>query len=145
MTTVKRSALVPYAAEQMYALVNDVEAYPEFVPWCTGVKVLVRNRSTLQATIALEKGAISQRLTTQNVMHEGHRIDMKLVEGPFRYLHGTWLFEALGAEASEVSLQMRFEASRTLVGVAFGQVFNQVANSLVDAFCRRAAERFGKR
>lgn len=144
MTTVKRSALVPYTAEQMYALVNDVEAYPEFLPWCAEVMVVSRNQTALQATIAIEKGGIKQRITTRNIMHEGRRIDMNLVEGPFRYLNGTWLFQPLGGRGCDVSLQMHFEIVHGLVGLAFGQVFNQLANSLVDAFCRRAAERFGR-
>lgn len=144
MTTVKRSALVPYSAEQMFALVNEVEAYPEFLPWCTGVTIVARDADALQATIAIEKGPFKQQITTRNIVHVGRRIDMKLVEGPFKYLTGTWQFHPLGGQGCDVSLHMHFEITRGFTGLAFGQIFNQIANSLVDAFCRRAAERFGR-
>ncbi len=144
MTTIHKSALVPYSAEQMYELVNDVESYPEFLPWCAAVKLLSRNSDTLTATIVISNSAFRQAFTTMNSMDEGRRIDMNLVEGPFKYLKGSWRFHPLGAEGCEVSFHLEFEFASGLIGLAFGRTFSQLANSLVDAFCDRALERYGR-
>ena len=145
MTKIHKNALVPYSAEEMYALVNDVQSYPEFLPWCSAVQLLVPGRHHLKAMLTISKGKVNQSFTTQNSMEEGRRIDMRLVEGPFKFLKGTWLFDPLGTEGCEVSLHMEFEFSNGLLRVAFGPVFHQMANSLVDAFCQRAVECYGRR
>lgn len=145
MSSINRSALVPYAAEQMYDLVNDIEAYPEFLPWCTAATELARDPHTVRATLCLAKGALQQSFTTSNTLHAGRRIDMRLEAGPFQYLNGTWLFQPIGTQGCEVSLHLHFELAKGILGLAFGQIFNQLANSLVDAFCRRAEERYGTR
>ena len=144
MTTIRKSALVPYSAEQMYELVNDVESYPEFLPWCAAVELLSRNRDTLTATIVIAKGRFTQAFTTMNSMDEGRRIDMSLVEGPFKYLKGSWLFHPLGAEGCEVSFHLDFEFASGLIGFAFGKTFGELANSMVDSFCQRALEYYGR-
>lgn len=143
MSTINRSALVPYAAEQMYDLVNDIEAYPQFLPWCTAATVLARDPHAVRATLCLAKGALQQSFTTRNTLHAGRRIDMILEAGPFQYFNGTWLFQPIGTQGCEVSLHLHFELAHGVLALAFGQVFNQLANSLVDAFCRRAEERYG--
>jgi ribosome-associated toxin RatA of RatAB toxin-antitoxin module len=143
MTTIHKSALVRYSAEQMYELVNDVESYPEFLPWCASARVIWQNNDRLKATIALSIGKVKQAFTTENLMEEGRRIEMNLVEGPFKYLQGTWRFQPLGAGGCEVSLHLDFEFATMLLGLAFGRAFNQVASSLVDAFCQRATQRYG--
>jgi ribosome-associated toxin RatA of RatAB toxin-antitoxin module len=145
MTVINKSALVPFRAEEMYALVNDVEAYPEFLPWCESVQVLFRTHDSLQATLGIAQGKLKQSFTTRNSMEEGRRITMRLVEGPFKHLNGTWVFTPLGSNGCDISLHMEFEFSNSLVRLAFGQVFSQVANSLVDAFCKRAPEKYGRR
>ncbi|MGH8583167.1 MAG: type II toxin-antitoxin system RatA family toxin [Gammaproteobacteria bacterium] len=143
MTRIRRTALVPYSAEAMYALVNDVEAYPQFLPWCTGVTVHERGEESLRATLEIAKGAVRQRFTTHNRMLAGRRIEMRLAEGPFKSLYGTWLFQPLGERGCEVSLDMCFELAGGLLGLTLGQVFNPIASSLVDAFCTRAAQCYG--
>jgi ribosome-associated toxin RatA of RatAB toxin-antitoxin module len=127
----------------MYALVNDVRAYPKFLPWCATAQVFSETRHHLKAALTISK--VGQSFTTQNSMEEGRRIDMRLVEGPFKFLKGVWHFEPLGAEGCEVSLHMEFEFTNALVRMALGHTFHQVANSLVDAFCERAVEQYGKR
>lgn len=144
MTTIHKSALVPYSAEQMYELVNDVESYPEFLPWCAAVELHSRNRHDLTATIVISKGRFKQAFTTMNSMNEGRRVDMSLVEGPFKYLKGSWLFHPLGAEGCEVSFHLEFEFANGLIGFAFERTFGELANSLVDAFCQRALEHYGE-
>lgn len=141
MSTINRTALLPYSAEQMFDLVNDVAAYPEFLSWCSTVQVVSRNQHSLEATIALSGG---QTFTTRNTMEAGRRIDMTLVKGPFRHLKGAWLFQPIGTHGCQISLHMEFDLAKGLVGLTFGKVFNQLANSMVDAFCRRAVQRYGK-
>jgi ribosome-associated toxin RatA of RatAB toxin-antitoxin module len=144
MTVIHKSALVPYSAEQMYNLVNDVESYPKFLPWCAEVQLLSKNRESLMATIVVSKGALKQAFTALNAMEEGQHIEMNLVEGPFKYFKGLWRFDSLEAKGCEVSFHLNFEFARGLIGLAFGRTFSQLANSLVDAFCQQAQERYGK-
>lgn len=144
MVHVHKSALVPYRAEQMYDLVNDIAAYPQFVPGCRGARILSRESDRLRASIDLAKGRIHQSFTTENTLYPARRIEMRLVQGPFKSLQGTWIFSPLGAEGCEVTLDMRFEFSSRLIALAFGRFFQELSNSLVDAFCRRAAEIYGR-
>lgn len=141
MTSITKSALVPFTPKQMYDLVNDVDSYATFLPWCSSVKVHERSEHALKATLYLTN---RQSFTTQNRMTAGHRIDMNLVEGPFKSLKGTWQFQPLGPTGCQVSLEMQFELAGGLVGMAFGRVFGPLANSMVDAFCKQAAVRYGK-
>ena len=143
MASLQRSALVPYSPEQMYALVNDVGSYPEFLPWCTGSRILHQEESRLEATITLSKGAINQRFTTMNTMLPGRRIDVHLVEGPFRRLTGAWCFDPLGDSGCKILFDLEFELNKGLLAMAFGKVFSQLANSMVDAFCKRARQVYG--
>ena len=145
MATVKKSALVLYSAAEMYALVEDIEAYPRFLPWCRSTQVLSRNEDEVRATIEMVKGGVHKSFTTCNRMQNHKLIDIRLLEGPFKRLEGYWRFEPLRADASKVSLDMEFEFASPLLRVAVEPVFKQIANSLVDAFCKRAVELYGKR
>lgn len=146
MPTISRQALVPYSPQEMFALVGDVETYPDFLPWCTQARVDSRDEDTVRATIELSKGSLRKTFTTCNRLQKDKMIEMRLVEGPFRRLEGFWRFDALkGGEATKVSLDLDFEFSNRLMGMAIGPVFNQVANTLVDAFVVRAREVYGER
>ncbi|HRD50587.1 MAG: type II toxin-antitoxin system RatA family toxin [Candidatus Competibacter sp.] len=145
MATVKKSALVLYSAADMYALVNDIEAYPQFLPWCRSAHTCNRTEDELRATIELVKGGVHKTFTTSNRMQKHKMIDLRLLEGPFKRLEGYWRFEPLRADASKVSLDMEFEFSSQLLRMAVEPVFKQIANSLVDAFCKRAVDLYGKR
>lgn len=145
MPTVSKNALVPYAASEMYALVNDIEAYPRFLPWCRSTRILSRNDDEIRATIELAKGKVRKSFTTCNRLQPSKMIEIRLVEGPFKRLEGFWRFQPLRDGACKVSLDMDFEFANTLLRLAIGPVFSQIANSLVDAFCKRAVEVYGKR
>lgn len=145
MATVKKSALVLYSAAEMYALVGDIEAYPRFLPWCRSSRVLSSNDDEVRATIEMVKGGIHKSFTTCNRMQRHKMIDIRLLEGPFKRLEGYWRFEPLRANASKVSLDMEFEFANHLLRMAVEPVFKQIANSLVDAFCKRAVDLYGKR
>ena len=144
MATIKKSALVLYSAAEMYALVNDVEAYPQFLPWCRSAHVVICGEDELRATIEMAKGGVHKSFTTHNRMQRDRMIDIRLLEGPFKSLEGHWRFDPLRADACKVSLNMDFEFS-ILLRKVIEPVFKQIANSLVDAFCQRAVELYGKR
>lgn len=138
MPTIHRQALVPYSAEQMFALVDDIESYPQFLPWCASTDILSRNDDEVRARIELAKGSLRKSFSTCNRIQPGKMIEMRLIEGPFRRLEGFWRFDVLEGQASKVSLDLEFEFSNKLVALAVGPVFNQVANTLVDSFVARA-------
>lgn len=144
MTTISKSALVAYSAPQMYALVNDIESYPEFLPWCGGSQILSRNEDEIRATVEISHGSLNKAFTTCNRLQKDKMIEMRLEEGPFKRLEGFWRFDILGEQACKVSLDLEFEFKNRLVGLAMGPIFSQIANTLVDAFSKRAVDVYGK-
>ncbi len=140
MTTISRSALVMHPSEQMYDLVNDVEAYPEFLSWCSGVEIIDKSLLTQSASISISVAAINQRFTTRNTMLPGRQIDMTLVNGPFSNLDGSWKFKALGDAGCKVLLNIQFEFSSHLISKTLGPIFSGICGSLVEEFCKRADE-----
>ncbi|MBK1735111.1 ubiquinone-binding protein [Halorhodospira abdelmalekii] len=145
MPTISRTALVPYSAAEIYDLVNDIARYPEFVPWCKACEILATSETTTRARITFAKGGVEKSLVTANEHERGAYIDIELVEGPFKHLRGHWRFYDLGDGAAKVTLDMDFEFASRLVEFAFGKLFTQVANRLVDAFVERAREVYGER
>ncbi len=129
-----------YSARQMFDLVNDVESYPEFLPWCSSTTLLSRTEDMVCAELEVTRIGISQRFSTCNRMVPGEYMEIELVEGPFKHLRGRWDFRALREDACKVELELDFDFSGKLINAAFGTVFHQVANTLVDAFCKRAEE-----
>lgn len=144
MAQISRSALVPYTPEQMYALVDNIEDYPNFLPWCRSSAEFSRNTDQVKASVEIAKGMVNKTFTTLNRMQPGKVIEISLVDGPFKHLHGFWRFQELKPGASKVSLDLSFEFSNRLVSMAVGPVFNQVANTLVDSFVERAQVVYGK-
>lgn len=145
MPVINRSALVPYTPAEMFSLVNDIESYSQFLPWCKSSRVLSRNDDEVRASLELARGGFEKAFTTCNRLQKNKMIEMRLVEGPFRHLDGFWRFEPIGEHACKVSLDMDFEFSNKLVGLAMGPIFNQIANTLVDSFCKRAIDVYGSR
>ena len=137
MIVVDRSALVEYSADKMYSLVEDVESYPRFLPWCSRVEVKREPGRTL-ATLHVNYHGIHQNFTTDNQNVTGKSIDIRLVSGPFKHLLGAWRFEPLAPEASKVSLHMEYLLSNALLSKMMGPVFGHIANTFVDAFVKRA-------
>ncbi len=143
MTIINKFALVPYTPAQMYALVDDIEAYPEFLPWCKSTRVLSRTEDEVRATIELSRGGVEKSFTTCNRNQKNKMIEMRLVEGPFRRLEGFWRFDALGDDGCKVSLDLEFEFASRMLDMMIGPVFSQIANSLVDSFQKRAVAVYG--
>ncbi|MBN2646528.1 MAG: type II toxin-antitoxin system RatA family toxin [Thiotrichales bacterium] len=140
MKKISRSALLPYSAQQMYDLVNDVASYPQFLPWCGDAKVLAASESSMRASILIAKAGIKQHFTTQNHLVAGRRIEMQLVEGPFAQLKGEWSFKVLDESACKVQFEVEFEMRSGLLNLALGPIFEQIASTLVDSFCERAKQ-----
>jgi len=145
MRKVNRSALVPYSAEDMYALVEDVDSYPSFLPWCNDVEVHFREGNVVEATLELHRGGLSKRFRTRNTMHPKESMELALVGGPFRHLAGGWQFQALGDSGSKVSLNLDFEFDSRMLDLMIGAFFEDTCNSLVDAFTKRAESVYGSR
>lgn len=138
MAKIEKSALVPFSAKAMFELVNDVESYPEFLPWCRSARLLSHTKREICGELQIARAGITQTFSTHNLLFPFERIDLRLREGPFKRLDGTWRFDQLRSDACKVSLRMEFEFSGRLINVAFGKVFSQIADSQVDAFCKRA-------
>ncbi len=127
----------------MYALVADVESYPQFLPWCDRAVVSVNEPGRTVATLHINFHGLKKEFTTENLHQPGARIDMRLVSGPFRSLEGTWLFIPLSEKACKVEFKLRYQFANALLEKAARSAFRGIADSFVDAFARRANERFG--
>lgn len=128
---------MPYAAARMYALVDDIEAYPKFLPWCPRAEVLAASGREKTARLTLARGGLRTSFTTRNALEPGRRIDMRLLDGPFRRLHGVWTFADI-PHGSRVALDMEFEVKGSLRLIALPAVFAEICNRLVNAFVAEA-------
>ena len=138
MREVKRSALVSQPPGQLFALINDIESYPKFLPWCTHARVLERSPTHILATIGVRQGALSGEFTTRNTLEPERAITMHLVKGPFSTLEGRWLLSPIEAHGCRVEFTVQFAFKNRLTGVLLEPVFAQTIGSLVDAFVQRA-------
>lgn len=145
MTHIARSALVPYTAHEMFALVADIPSYPQFLPWCGGARIQSQDEDLVVASIDIAYKGVHKAFTTRNRLQTDKVLEMSLVEGPFRHLHGNWLFNAVGADACRVSFDLDFEVSNRLLAVVINPVFTGIANQMVDSFAARARVVYGPR
>lgn len=145
MTIIKRHALVPYSPRQMFELVNDIDDYPRFLPWCASSKIDSRSEDSIEATLDITWSGMHKSFTTRNILHPYERVEIQLVKGPFKHLEGRWSFLPLGDRGCKVFVELEFEFTGSLFDRLFQPIFNHIANSLVDAFCKRAVEVYGNR
>lgn len=138
MTTIQRSALVPYSAQTMFDLVNAIEAYPQFMEGCAGATILSRTNDIIEARLDLAKSGMRYSFTTRNRLLPPERIELTLVEGPFETFSGAWTFQTLSEHACKIALHLEFEMSGRLLNFAARKMFDSVANQMVDALVRRA-------
>jgi ribosome-associated toxin RatA of RatAB toxin-antitoxin module len=143
MTRVQKSALVKFSAQKMFDLVDNIEAYPEFLPWCGSSRIIRRTTEIVEAELVIAKAGFHKSFTTRNRLDSGGRIYMSLLEGPFSSLEGVWDFIPLRDDASKISLDLEFEMSGKLAALAFGAVFNQICNTMVRSFTDRAKQVYG--
>jgi ribosome-associated toxin RatA of RatAB toxin-antitoxin module len=144
MPQIEKSALVMYSTQEMFDLVNDVDAYPAFLPHCSNAKIIQANADNMTASLEISKAGLKKWFTTKNSF-DGNTVHMQLVDGPFKSLHGYWQFTELDEQACKVSLKLEFEFASKLIEMAFGKVFNEVAKSMVAAFTQRAKTVYGVR
>jgi ribosome-associated toxin RatA of RatAB toxin-antitoxin module len=140
---VEKSVLVGYSSQQMFALVDAVEAYPQFLPWCSGAEVLHRDATRTRATLHVNYHGAKQSFTTENAKEPPAKMIVRLVEGPFRVLDGEWRFSALDEHACKVEFRLHYEFSSRLLEKLVGPVFSYIANTMVDAFVKRAEALYG--
>lgn len=143
MAQIQRSALVMYSNQQMFDLVNDVMAYPEFIPNCADARYQTISETQVEGSLLIKKLAIEKWFTTVNTLEGKDKIIMSLKNGPFKHLTGTWQFIPLDDNACKVELNLSFEFSSKMIEMAFGGVFNQVVTNMVSAFTQRAKQVYG--
>ncbi|NMM39249.1 MAG: type II toxin-antitoxin system RatA family toxin [Glaciimonas sp.] len=143
MAVVHKSVIVGYSAEQMFALVDKVEDYPRFLPWCGGTEVRDRAAGGLVAAIAIHYHGLKQSFTTKNTNVQPTSIQMRLLEGPFRQLQGSWVFKPLREDACKIEFDLEYEFSNRILDKLIGPVFGMIANSFVESFCKRAEAVYG--
>jgi ribosome-associated toxin RatA of RatAB toxin-antitoxin module len=143
LAIVEKSALVPFSAQAMFDLVADVESYKDFLPWCSNSRRVSSGEKSMCGWIEVSRLGITQAFSTCNELYPPDRMTLTLNEGPFKQLQGEWQFIALREDACKVILKMEFEFSGKLIDAAFGKVFHQIANSLVESFVQRAREVYG--
>ncbi len=146
MSHIKRNALVHYSPAEMYRLVNNVDDYKIFLPWCASSEIKTESDTEMVASVEISKGVLNKTFTTKNKLQKNHRIELQLVDGPFKKLNGFWQFDALKTEnACKINLELEFEFDNAMMSLAAKPIFTAIANSLVDSFCKRAVEVYGER
>lgn len=145
MAKVVKSVLVPYSALEMFELVDRVEDYPQFLPWCGGTELLRRDEDVTEATIHISYLHVKQHFTTENAKRIPEEMGIRLKDGPFSKLEGFWRFRRLAESACKIEFELHYEFSSSLLEKVLGPVFGMVTNSLVDAFVHRAENVYGAR
>jgi ribosome-associated toxin RatA of RatAB toxin-antitoxin module len=143
MKRIARSAIVEHKAEEMFALVDDIESYPRFLPWCKAATVHARTPQGVRATLTMGMRGLRQSFTTQNENRPGESIDLRLVKGPFRRFAAAWRFKRLSEEACSVEFSLEYEMWAPLSRV-LEPLLDHMADTIVDAFTRRADEIYGR-
>ncbi len=142
MPIVKKSRTVNYTCEQMFSLVNEVERYAEFLPYCAESLVHHRDEDEVQATLVIGAAGMSKSFTTRNRLQINKMIEIRLVDGPFSHLEGFWRFDEI-EEGCKVSFDLEFEFAGRMFSMLLGPVFEQVTDKMVDSFCERAKAIYG--
>ncbi len=143
MSVVQKSVLVGYSGEQMFSLVDAVEAYPQFLPWCRAAEVSHRDAHVTCATLHINYRRVRQSFTTENRKEPPHAMRVRLIEGPFRVLDADWGFKPLAANACKIDFRLHYEFSSKVLEALVGPVFSYIANMMVDAFVKRAEQLYG--
>lgn len=144
MTNVKKVRVVSYRCEEMFHLVNQVESYSEFLPYCSQSLVHHRDQDEVQATLVISTAGFSKSFTTRNRLQINKMIEIRLIDGPFKHLEGFWRFDEV-PEGCKISFDLEFEFTGWMFSKILGPVFEQVTEKMVDAFCQRAEEIYGPR
>ncbi len=145
MAQVEKTVLVMHSAEQMYALVDAVEDYPKFLPWCGGVDLLERTETSTSATLHINYHGLKQNFTTQNHKVFPHTMEIKLKNGPFKHLEGDWRFIELRKDACKIEFRLNYEFANGFLEKIIAPVFNYITDTFVDGFVARADKVYAKK
>lgn len=145
MAEVLKSVLVPYSAVEMFDLVDRVEDYPRFLPWCGATELIRRDGEVTSAAIEISYLNVKQRFSTENAKRYPEEMQIRLTSGPFRRMEGYWRFKPLAQQACKIEFRLHYEFSSALLEKVVGPVFGMVTNNLVDAFVHRAEQQYGER
>ncbi len=140
---ISKSAIVPYSAEQMYRLVNQINDYPTFLHWCSNATILNQTECQMTASVKISKGIFNQNFTTINTLTPNQRIDITLKDGPFERLNGAWIFTRLNDKTCKIELQLAFNFSSKLMDISIAPIFTNIANSQLDNFINQAKVVYG--
>jgi ribosome-associated toxin RatA of RatAB toxin-antitoxin module len=140
MPNVSKNIIVPYSVSQMFALVNNVADYQNFLPWCKASDIISQSPTEISASLTLAKGGIQKTFATRNSIQQNKMIEVRLLDGPFKHLEGFWQFEPISENSCRITFNLEFEFSNKLLSLAFGSIFQQVTQNLVDAFTDRAKQ-----
>lgn len=143
MASVRKSALLPYSSQSLFALVSDIESYPKFLPWCAGARELRRDGHQVDASIAVDYRGLKLSFASRNIERPPQAIDLSLLDGPFRQLAGGWRFTSLGEQACKVEFAMDYALNLGLLNAAVAPVFDHIVGTMIDAFVRRADQIYG--
>ncbi len=138
MADVKKNVIVHHSADQMFNLVDHIEDYPLFLPWCGGSQVIERNDEITKASILIKYSGVNQSFTTQNTKDFPHRIDLKLIDGPFKVLEGFWIFTPINEDACSIEFHLHYEFSNFILDKLISPIFSKIANTFVDSFVIQA-------
>lgn len=127
----------------MFALVEDIESYPQFVPWVAGARMVERNEREVVGQLEMERAGLREKFTTRNVLSPPDRMELKLVDGPFKVLEGRWTFDAIGERGTRIGLVIRFEFANPMLSLMLSKSFEKSCAQLVDAFVGRARSVYG--
>ena len=143
MVSIKKSALVLYSREEMFNLVDSVEDYPDFLPWCGGTEVLTKTSKVTKASIKINFRGVKQTFTTENNKNAPEKMIIKLINGPFKELSGEWRFLELDKDACRIELELHYQFSNIILEKLISPVFNMIANTFIDNFVKEANRRNG--
>lgn len=138
MAQVKKNVIVQHSVDRMFNLVDRIEDYPLFLPWCGGSKVIERNNEITRASIHIKYSGVNQSFTTQNTKNYPHRIDLKLIDGLFKALDGYWIFTAISEDACSIEFHLHYEFSNFILDKLISPVFSKIANTFIDGFVTQA-------
>jgi ribosome-associated toxin RatA of RatAB toxin-antitoxin module len=144
MKKTKKTILLPYSAEQMYTLVNDLDGYKDFLPWCGGVEIFKQNELELEAKVHIDFKGIKQFFHTHNDLVLNKSIEMSFVDGPFKHFHGYWSFAELSSSACKVEFSLEYQFSNKILELVVGPLFNIISSTFVDGFVKRAKTIYSK-
>ena len=138
MHNIHKSAIVPHPAQKMFQLVDSVENYPQFLPWCGSTQIIERNNDKTIASIEINYKGIRQTFTTENTKKQNQEMIIKLIDGPFKSLSGEWMFKNLDKDSCQIELKLEYEFSNVILEKLISPVFNMIANTFIDEFIKEA-------